>query len=53
MDGCEACGLCGLWCVRFADSEEEEPAESEEEGEDPNLDSLSQAIAFQASLYIT
>lgn len=28
---------------------EEEP-ESEEEGEDPNLDSLSQAIAFQVSL---
>lgn len=31
---------------------EAEAAESEEEGEDPTLDSLSQAIAFQASLHI-
>lgn len=31
---------------------EAEPADSEEEGEDPNLDSLSQAIAFQARLHI-
>lgn len=31
-------------------SEEEE--ESEEEGEDPTLDSLSQAIAFQVSVQI-
>lgn len=29
-----------------------EPEDSEEEGEDPALDSLSQAIAFQVSEYL-
>lgn len=33
--------------IFFTFSEEEEEEESEEEGEDPALDSLSQAIAFQ------
>ena len=37
-------------CYLFGDSEEEEEEESEEEGEDPALDSLSQAIAFQVSV---
>lgn len=42
-----------LWiiCNLFPYSEAE-AAESEEEGEDPTLDSLSRAIAFQASLHI-
>lgn len=42
-----------LWiiCNLFPYSETE-AAESEEEGEDPTLDSLSRAIAFQASLHI-
>lgn len=43
--------LDSLWCALFPYSEAE-AAESEEEGEDPTLDSLSQAIAFQASLHI-
>lgn len=34
-----------LFLLTFSEEEEEE--ESEEEGEDPALDSLSQAIAFQ------
>lgn len=51
-----------LWdsiqCVVFCNSDifslysEEEEEESEEEGEDPTLDSLSQAIAFQVSVQI-
>lgn len=36
-----------IFFIFFTFSEEEEEEESEEEGEDPALDSLSQAIAFQ------
>lgn len=36
-----------IYLFIFSFSEEEEEEESEEEGEDPALDSLSQAIAFQ------
>lgn len=36
-----------IFLIFFTFSEEEEEEESEEEGEDPALDSLSQAIAFQ------
>lgn len=36
-----------FYLIFFTFSEEEEEEESEEEGEDPALDSLSQAIAFQ------
>lgn len=43
--------LDGLSCALFPYSEAE-AAESEEEGEDPTLDSLSQAIAFQARLHM-
>lgn len=47
---------CVVWLVCivhcFFSSEEEEEAESEEEGEDPTLDSLSQAIAFQVRLHL-
>lgn len=39
-----------LWLLPFFSLKSEEEPESEEEGEDPNLDSLSQAIAFQVSL---
>lgn len=45
------CGVVSLYLALFLSSEEEE-AESEEEGEDPTLDSLSQAIAFQVSLHL-
>lgn len=42
-----------LICIVYSfSSEEEEEAASEEEGEDPTLDSLSQAIAFQVSLHL-
>lgn len=43
--------LDSLSCALFPYSEAE-AADSEEEGEDPTLDSLSQAIAFQASFHI-
>lgn len=43
--------LDSLSCAPFPYSEAE-AAESEEEGEDPTVDSLSQAIAFQARLHI-
>lgn len=42
--------FCDFYII-FPYSEEEEE-ESEEEGEDPTLDSLSQAIAFQVSVQI-
>lgn len=47
------CLLCRFFCnsdIFSLYSEEEE--ESEEEGEDPTLDSLSQAIAFQVSVHL-